>query len=108
MLAKTQAVAEVRNMEQKPAGEPVPPTDTDGNLMVPIQESQGEQQEKLPTSSVPLIMVPPEDPVATTPVSGGDPLMSNTDFVTLKQFVDGRKSLAEGQKLELSSAELVK
>lgn len=111
MLVKTQAVAEVRNsnMEQKPVGDPAPPTNAngDGSLLVPIQESRGaEQQDKLP-ASFPMIVLP-QDPVSTSAIpASGDPLMSNTDFVTLKQFVDGKKS-SEGQNLELSSDEIVK
>lgn len=89
-------------MERK--AESLPPTGA--VLPAPIQESQGAESG---STTVPTIVLPQEDPPSSssaTPVSA-DPLMSNTDFIALKQFVDGRKSAMEGHELELTDETLV-
>ena len=93
-------------MERKPAGDPVTPTGA-ADFMVPVQESGGAERR---TSPLPTILLPPAD--EDTPVSAqtsDDPLLGNSDYITLKQFVDRRKSSSqEGQGVELNNEELVK
>lgn len=92
-------------MERKPGGDSTPPT-----LPAPVQGLQGaESGEKPSSSTIPMIVLPQEDPPSTASAApwSTDPLMSNTDFLALKQFVDGRKSAVEGQGLEISDETLV-
>jgi hypothetical protein len=93
-------------MEQKPAGGVAPPTST-GDLTIPVQESQGAVQQDMSPSSLPAIILPPEDPPPSTAQISDDPLLCNSDFMALKQFVDEQKS-SGGQDKELSSEEIVK
>ena len=71
-------------MEQKPADAAAPPT-SDAPPS-PSQESQGAPQN---TNPLPTIVLPPDaTPSTPTLAPPADPLLSNTDYVALKKFVD--------------------
>lgn len=88
-------------MEHKPVGDP--PTSTSE----PVQESGG--TDECHASPLPTIVLPPADDTPVSMQTSDDPLLGNSDYITLKHFVDRRKSSsAEGQGMELSNEELVK
>ncbi len=102
-LFHLQVVSRVTNsnkgMEHKPSAEassPSPPANCQESSRPPIQVSDPKEEDlaKPTSSSLPHIILPPQDEIWPSPTPPGNPLLANPDFIALKEFVAGTQEPA--------------